>query len=65
MRIKTILPILTLMLCIGSSASAGQLKPSASVVDFGHMEEGPVAERVVQLTNTGSEVVTIANVTTS
>lgn len=62
---KIALMTLVLGLLCAAPAWAGNLSVSRTEVDFGSMTEGPVAEKAITLTNTGKEVVTIENVTTS
>ena len=63
---KVQLMVLVLGLLFASSAMAAQpISISDIKVDFGSMTEGPVASKMVMLTNVSKEVVTIKNVTTS
>lgn len=44
---------------------AADLKVSESMIDYGTVKEGPPVVKKVLLTNTGSQTLHIANVTTS
>jgi len=43
----------------------GALALSETLIDFGTMTEGKVAEKTVTLSNTGDQPITVTNVTTS
>lgn len=63
LRIAAFLAILAL--CMAGAASASQFKVSETRVQFGNMEEGPEAEKTINLTNVSGEPAVIANVSTS
>lgn len=48
-----------------AAGSRGKLVINETLVDFGTMKEGKVAEKVVTLSNTGNQPLTVTNVTTS
>ncbi len=64
---KTFAAAVTLLclLGLGAAAWAEGLTLSQDRLEFGNMKEGLVAKKVVVLTNSGTEALKIANVTTS
>ncbi len=54
--------------CLGAwsgEAWAGQLAVTPDKIEFGTLKEGVVAQKVVSLKNTGQELMSIKNVSTS
>jgi hypothetical protein len=64
MKLWNILLILTVLL-FAAITQAADLKVSEPVIDYGMIKEGPPVIKTISLTNTGSQKLTIANVTTS
>lgn len=64
MKWRLIAPTAGLILGLAANAWAG-LSLSQDRIDFGEMKEGIKAEKIIVLTNTGTDDLKIANVTTS
>ena len=65
MKRWTILPSVLVALLITVAAYAGDLKVSETQIDYGNIKEGPPVIKKLVLTNTGSSVLAVANVTAS
>ncbi|MDD3311766.1 DUF1573 domain-containing protein [Pseudodesulfovibrio sp.] len=65
MKLRIIVPVCALALCLAGAAFAGQLKISDTQVMFGNMKEGPDAQKTITLTNVSGERAVVANVSTS
>jgi hypothetical protein len=65
MKVRNFLIILIGLLLGASLSQAAVLKVSDPTIDFGTIKEGPPVIKKILLTNTGSQRLTIANVTTS
>lgn len=64
MRLLTAIALFYIFFTL-SLANAAGLKISESSINFGNLKEGPPVEKVITLTNEGSETVTIANTVSS
>jgi hypothetical protein len=64
MKIRKSLMVLAVILLAAPVQAAG-LRVSEPIIDFGTIKEGPPVIKKNTLTNTGTQTMTIANVTTS
>ena len=62
-RLKLVLPLALILHT--AAAYAGDLKVSETMIEYGVIKEGPPVVKKVLLTNSGSQTLDIANVTTS
>ena len=65
MKVRNFLIIGIILLWAASFSQAATLKVSDPTIDYGTIKEGPPVVKKILLTNTDSQKLTIANVTTS